>query len=274
MQWNKVKNIFIIFFAVINIFLFYLVIQSYFPKNISNSMINDSKKALLNYGVKINFEVSRENKEAGNLMVREPKALKTFITGLNKEEIDLNLRNNYLNGKIDFSNVFKAKFLLDEPIKKFNATSARKYLIERLGSDFIPFDKFIQVDKFEKQEQKTYIYHQNYRGIMIIDNYIKTIIKKEGVTIEWRYMEVTEEINKKPVWGLYHVMLKNIDLFKNKEVNSGQLVYKMYVFDDQQKEITLIPVWKIGLSGEKDLFFRASNAEFIKNFGYMVGAGK
>ncbi|GAE88935.1 two-component system regulatory protein YycI [Acetivibrio straminisolvens] len=222
MDWARAKNIFIVLFFLLNIFLSIILIYTLDSDSISKDTIDDARQALAERGVAITCEIPHFNGSIGTLTYDD--------TSFNREIIVRNLTGSKQNGEsilstLDIKDESKELIFPDEYSFAFRdsnpeglsaglktAEGVLSFVSNVLRGTGIPVTDYHLDIIEEKEGQKTYIFKQKYKNFWIHENYIVVELGDKGVTyIELRYRKIDSIINGKKVMPVYQVLIRHYD---------------------------------------------------------------
>ncbi|MFZ5989345.1 MAG: two-component system regulatory protein YycI [Bacillota bacterium] len=282
MDWARAKNILILIFLLLNVFLAFILLDILSEDNISSEIISNARAALSDRGVIVNCEIPLYNKQIGVLTYNN--------TYFNKSSIIKNIFGEYIELK-DAPNekqiIIENKRLLfkddgfsfvyedDKPEDNIGKISGYEELMGYvnkllLGSE-IPVLNY-QLDSVYESAldgQKTYKFIQKYRGFWVYENHITVSISDSGTFyLKCRYRPVDRIIQSKKIMPAYQVLLKNHKVIKNVVIDKIDMGFKEHKMSDGTREIDDVPVWRVRL---KDLqekhyerYFRVYDGEEIE----------
>ncbi|HOM03348.1 MAG TPA: two-component system regulatory protein YycI [Acetivibrio sp.] len=278
MDWARAKNIFIMLFFLLNVFLSIILIYTLNSDNITKDTIDDARQALAERGVAIICDIPHFNGGVGTL---------TYLDeGFDKKRVIGNLvgdtgNDENLSGELDieddgkelsFPDDYSFIFMNSEPdslVPGLNgADGVLSFVSNMLKGTGIPITDY-HLDTIEEEgNRKTYIFKQKYKSFLVHENYITVDLVDGRMTyLAARYRKVNGIINSKKVMPLYQVLIRHYDCIKNITITKIDLGFKEHKMDDGSRELDDIPVWRIEYreSGKKqNKFFRAYDGTEIE----------
>ncbi|MCX7747143.1 MAG: two-component system regulatory protein YycI [Clostridia bacterium] len=280
MDWSKTKNILIITFLVLNIFLLINVVNSKYDGNISKSKINNTIKILENSGVTLK-DCSIPDKNINNVILRYTDAkfdMKTAAKGLFGSEKPI---NTLVSGGDPIINESKSVTLRKDNTLVYTDKSpaeaislSNKYELEQYGRTIIKKMGFnsseYYLDRYTETigENKsiTLTFRQNYKRFIVFDNYITATITEKGLTyLECSYKEPANISSRnEKVVPAYKILLDNMSSGNKAVIISIDVGFKSGY--DEAKETNLMGglVWRIKLEDGIDKYYSAIDGEEIK----------
>ncbi len=277
MDWSKAKNILIVMFIIINIFIMACICKYYLIEPTSLATIDNTKTILSNRNFIVNCEIPLYNVKISTIFNREYNYdRKRILTGFLG---DIDISNNYVQEEVKYFNGYKSLIFKKNSTFIFENLKPNGYIdikessrIEGCIKGFLkkldlPINQF-HLDSITTNENGniTVIFYERYKTLNLFDNYIKTIISKDGVHfLEFRLTKIDEVITGRRSMPIYQVLLKNLVKSSEKiEINRIELGFKEYVMDLETKQSSIVPVWRINFSNGSEKFFKSYSGEEIK----------
>jgi len=275
MDWSKVKNILIIVFIGLNVFLFSFVINIGEGKDVSESNLKDAEIALNKNGVELECKIPSYADQA-------EKAVKAEYS------IDQSKVFNVLmdsNAKVDGNIEYNKEYKYDEKIIVFIDKNQFKYTNSKPDDDNINITSVSQADKYINPILKkmdlslsgfkldrslvnedgsiTLIYVESYnKNISIFDSRILVNINSDGIKeIQCTLNKIEAKGEPTQTISAYQVLLRNFNVSGTviKDIKFG---YKAE--SSVQNANIYLPVWRIRLGDGSEHFFDAFTGDKIK----------
>jgi len=275
MDWSKVKNILIIVFIGLNVFLFSFVINIGEGKDVSESNLKDAEIALNKNGVELECKIPSYADQA-------EKAVKAEYS------IDQSKVFNVLmdsNAKVDGNIEYNKEYKYDEKIIVFIDKNQFKYTNSKPDDDNINITSVSQADKYINPILKkmdlslsgfkldrslvnedgsiTLIYVESYnKNISIFDSRILVNINSDGIKeIQCTLNKIEAKGEPTQTISAYQVLLRNFNVSGTviKDIKFG---YKAE--SSEQNANIYLPVWRIRLGDGSEHFFDAFTGDKIK----------
>lgn len=277
MDWSKAKNILIVVFAILNIFLFVMLSRYYFGKNISQDSLSNTVKILKNSGVTLQCTIPEYNGNDIKL------AYKTFE--YDREKIIQNLigeSSKFINTGEEIRNGLKSLVFKDDqtiiyknakPSDRINITDKNEVLgyanrfIEKMGLKVSNY----RLDQHEEYNQDGSVglkYIEWYKGkYLLYDNYIDIKMSKDGIL----YLECRNKVpldftlRDVKVTPAYAILLNNFTNGTKLIITKIDLGFKENVNDSERINAQDGLTWRIKTKGEKvgERYFRALDGREI-----------
>lgn len=280
MDWSKAKNILIITFVFLNIFLAVILFNILNSENISASTIKDTVKALEDRGVSISEDdIMKYKNNMGKLVYKNFEfdrglVLSNFLGGTHNIE-DTKTNSEIISGgkKILFENGHSFTFENSEPDNinggLDNEDIINKYLKQKFKGLKIPISDF-KLDECKNGSE--YIFRQKFKGFWVYKNEIIVTVVNGGITrVECRYRKVDYISKGKEIIPLYQVLIKNFTGINNIVVKNIDIGFMENEIEKDTKELGDIPVWRIVYIDkqqnehiDKEMFFKAYNGEILE----------
>lgn len=278
MDWSRAKNILILIFVLLNVFLSATIISELKGNKVTKEIISNAKLALKERGVEVNCNISDYNGSVGNLTYKKMSFDRMrLVQNIFGEEtvIDELLEQGYIerNGRElrfldEYSFVFK-NFEPEEALSGLNNPDKVLGYVEKLlkGTELPVLDFKIDFVEHENEGTETYVFRQKYRDFWVIENHITVNLSEDYLEIVCRYQKVDSIKNSKKVMPVYQVLLKNHEIIKDIAINKIELGFKNSERDDGRRETDGIPVWcvEIESNGNKvKKYFNAYDGDEIE----------
>ena len=281
MEWIKAKNILIVIFVMLNIFLAVTLINSYRGSDIPQSAIDNTLKVLKQRGVAVDCELPLYNKQMGTLIYENTGLDKEIITkkflGDNTKVSDapdkgITQGTMILTFKDEYSFTYENSEPKDSINKLSSSEEVEKYIKDKFKEIGIPISDFSfdRAAEDVNSGQKTYIYRQKYKECWIYKNEIALQLSTKGISsITCRYRQVNSITKGKKIIPAYQVLLKNFIGKNNITINKVDIGYVENVMEEGTKTLDDIPAWRVQIfdkdKGEYDEpFFKAYTGEMLE----------
>ncbi|MCX7749863.1 MAG: two-component system regulatory protein YycI [Clostridia bacterium] len=277
MDWSKAKNILIILFLGLNIYLAVQIIN-FSDSDISNDVIKDTLTILDNRNIKLfkSCEIPRFNRAADKLNIEEYRFNKKYIA----QELlnDHTLSDNDIAGdqihKGEKYLVFKKKGVLEyknqRPEGNLNLIGngeIEKYAAGFLEKLDIPVSKY-ELDQFTSNNNGTFTltFKEKYKGYYVFSNKMTLTLSKRGVhSLDVKFSRVIGfDNNKEKIVPAHMVLTRNLNDFIGKTILSIEMGYN---YDDMEQEGNTLgerPVWRIKATQGEEYFYSADTGERIR----------
>lgn len=276
MDWSKAKSILISLFIILNTFLLAVIFTYYSGTGISRETILNAQSILAQRGVRIDGKIPNVALSLGTLTVKDDRLVELEI-------IEKFFGPDKVNEKmfIDTNEISKGTKRLslkdgvliyenEKPSNDLNFTdkaSVEKYVRNYFKDISIPLSQF-KVKNTQQEENKTIIkFMQKYDKHWVFDNYIIAIVSKEGLEfLEVSYKKTEGEYFSKEIIPAYMVLLKNFK-FQEEEItiSSIEIGYKQDDSNLVEQEKKYIPVWRVVVEDEDEIYYSAFTGEPLKS---------
>lgn len=271
MDWSRAKNILILIFILLNVFLSAIIISELRGSSVTKETISDTRLALKDRGVDVNCSIPDFDGSIGNLVYKK--------TGFDWERLAVNIfgddiNNDDLLDKRIMERDGKKLTLLDEYTFLYENSDPGEVLvglknqdrimgfIEKLfkGTEVPVLDYRIDIVEVDKSDITAYVFRQKYRDFWVIENHITVSLSDNDLTVMCRYQEIDGIKNNNKIIPVYQVLLKNHDTIKDITINKIDLGFKTCKMDDGSKGVDGIPVWCIEIQGKDNMYKRFFSA--------------
>lgn len=273
MDWSKVKNILIILFVFLNIFLLFNIIRAGMGGRVSNETIENTKKILAEKKVIIKCEIPAFNRKMGSPEYEEGviKRLKVVDRLIGNIPISLDSTkdgNIIKNGtrKLVFS---ENSFIYENSnpegsVDITHCDNAVKCIKEKLAGTELPLSDFKQDTAFEiNNGEIVVILREKSDRMIIFDNRIKACINSKGIKyIKCTYRKLENITQPRSVIPVYQILLRNY-YSAGIVITNIDFGYKMYKMDKETKGYVDGPVWRIITEDGNARFFKAYDGEEV-----------
>ena len=263
LNWSQAKNIIIVLYVMLNIFLSVVLGLAYSRDKIPDETINNTIIALKNRGVLVKCKLSRYNKETGTLSYEKYEFDRqqilsnvmdmSFTKGVdvyknNGKEIDF-VSGNRLIYKDNRFNVYKMKY--GDIIKRIDN------IMKDMGIVF--------KTRFIEKSKDSIVIYEKYNGFYVFGNYAKVDINTNEFILEINYKKI-ETINtkKRDIMPIHQVLLKNLVNMQGEIVSDVSFGFKESMLDDNVKQLDDTPAWRVKFSDGKELFYKAYTGKQLK----------
>ncbi len=247
MDWSRAKNILILIFIVLNVFL--LVYLGIYTKssNVSKEAVISTLNILKKNGIVIApmCEIPKYNKKTPMLMLESENSL------VFSEDSSTDFGNLNQNKNIDLNSI----------------KNVEKYSRDYLVNQGIKISNFM-LDKYIKNldETVTLVFIEKYKGFLIFDNKISVNISENGIQNITSNVKKIKGFTKTPsvIMPAHQVLLKNFYSKKDIIIKSIDIGFKGFDGgDDEQesKEAFQGPAWRITTDEGKEIFLKAYDGE-------------
>ena len=250
MDWSKAKNILILIFIVLNVFL--LAYSGIYTKN-----SNISKEALIS-----TLNVLKKNGIVIDPMCNIPAYNKKIPMLMLESENNLTLTEN---SSFSYNDSNPAKYIDINNIKSIEKHS-RDYLatLDKKISNFI-LDKYVK----NPDETVTLVFTEKYKGFLVFDNKISVNVSKNGIENIASNIKKIKGFTKTPsvIMPAHQVLLKNFYNKKNMTIKSIDIGFKGFGSGEDEQESREAfqgPAWRITTDDEREIFLKAYDGEEIE----------
>lgn len=276
MNWAKAKNVIIVIFAVLNVFLLANIIIYKYDGGISAETLSNTKAALAAREIAVNCNIPGAEVDNFILSLETHEPDRETIIGAflesdnNKYELTRGSSYDVEQGKIDINNdgitIIKRNSKL-ERLSTLDQKSAKDYIVRVFKETKIPIKEF-QVDEFIKYDNGDTAIKlvEKYKDFYVYDNYVKlTIYSDKTSLLEFNYKAVTGLKKDKASGGkvkpVYQILLNNYTKGSATSIEAIDAGFKCGNGDDKSKLIQLRPVWRIKTGGDKTDYYNAYTGE-------------
>jgi len=254
-DWSKAKNILILIFIVLNVFLLaYLGVYTK-SSNISKEAVTSTLNVLKKNGIVIDpmCVMPKYNKKTPMLVLESENNL------VFSEDSSTDFGNLNQNKNID----------ADKNIDLNSIKNIEKYSRDYLATLGIKISNFI-LDEYAKNsnETVTLVFIEKYKGFFVYDNKISVNISENGIKNITLNIKKIKGFTKTPSVNMpaHQVLLKYFYSKKDITIKSIDIGFKGFDGgDDEQesKETFQGPAWRITTDDGRKIFLKAYNGEEI-----------
>ncbi|MBP5427227.1 MAG: two-component system regulatory protein YycI [Clostridiales bacterium] len=263
MEWSKAKNILILIYVMVNIFLSMVLGTLYMKRRISEDTLNNTIIALKNRGVLVNCKLSRYNKETGTLSYEK-------FTIDRKRVLDKIMGKSVIEGQNEYKTKNKEIIFLDDNklvYKDYTWHRGRDYendVIRYANSVLQKCNIEFEGEIDERDVNRVTIY-EKYEGFCVFGNYVKIDIDGDTVSMEISYRKVRAiDTKKRKIMPIHQVLLKNIVNMEGEIITDIKFGFRESILEDNIKELDDIPVWRVRFNNRDDIFYKAYTGKLVK----------
>jgi regulatory protein YycI of two-component signal transduction system YycFG len=261
MDWSRAKNLLIILFLALNVFLAAYLFMS-FQNNSSSENIANTQKILKSRGYEVKAKIP-DISQVYNLKYENEKYDKTFIAekllGINLKVINQNqeVKNNSKTLKFTSENSFT--YIDKTPSKSIDISTqerAQKYAVGLIKELKLPISSpYFDFYKTNPDKSITIKYIEKFKGKYIFDNLIEFNLSENGLKyLECNLVKINgfdkEKVNIIPA---YQILLNNFIDGDNKVIEEIDLGYEFGI--DIGIYGLKTPGWRIKLEDNTSIFF-------------------
>lgn len=278
MEWSKAKNVLILTFIILNIFLLVNLSLSKFRGEVSKEAVANTVEILSKRGISVKCDIPGYSSDTG------------MLENINNENYKLNIASKLLgNNNLNLMQLKKGKelvlgdrkltvfdddtliykdsspdFQLDIADQAETLKNIKKYL-KSIGLPSANYD----IDKLIKSPDNniTLTFVEKYKKFIIFDNYIEVSASNKGisgVTVKLnRAGNITK--NQKKIIPAYIVLLNNFSEKKKMVITDIDFGFKKFVDDNDTRDLLDSPVWRIRSEDGGEWFYRAVDGKEISN---------
>lgn len=263
MNWGHTKNIIICVYIILNIFLITVFYKNNTSENISKSTINNTIIALKKKGVLVNCELPMYNKDTGTLSYDK------FEFDRKRIVYDMFEQNYSDDNNIYISDNKEIKFVNENMIiytdynyyvhnkSKNDIINSVEEILEKIGIKF--------KDKAIERIANDIVIYERYKNFYVFENYVKATTDNNILKIEINYRKIKDINNRKrEIMPIYQVLIKNMINIKGRKITDISFGFKESTIGDNIKELDDIPVWRLKLSNNDYIFYRAYTGQELK----------
>lgn len=279
MDWSKAKNILILIFAFLNVFLF--VSTKAFHEKVGvdgEEAVSTAALILSNNGVVLECDIPSYNKDTGIpeyevSVLNRSKIVKTLMGveystsnffSAGKEPLRKDSAELTFNGSGGF--VYK-NLVPTESVDVKDIEGAKEYLKSLLGSMDLSMNGFVLDEassRINGDGVGQLIYIKKYKDYYLYDSIIKMVIGTKGLTyLEYCDKNVKSIGEPMKIISAYQILLKNYNQ-EGVVITSIDYGFKNYKPEPGAEGIDTF-VWRIGTKGGKIEYYKAYTGESIGN---------
>jgi len=280
-EWSKAKNILIIIFVILNVFL--LVYSGIYREktNVSKEEVVTAINILKKNGVIIDpaCEIPTYKKNTSMLVFENGNINKQKIIdklfGKNYVELkQLDEKKTITEGEKSLTFAEGCAFTYNNTNPSDNINISQEKGIERYLRDYladmgINMSRYI-LDKYTKNKDNTVtlIFIEKYKNFLIYDNKISISIAKNGITNITLNIKKIKGFTKapSPIMPAHQVLLKSFYNKKGVTIKFIDIGFKGFENEDngqETKEIFQGPAWRITAADGREVFLKAYDGEEI-----------
>jgi regulatory protein YycI of two-component signal transduction system YycFG len=278
MDWSRAKNILILIFILLNVFLSITIINEFRGSSVTKETISNARLALKERGVEVNCSIPDYDGSVGTLTYKkisfDQRRLVENIFG-DRTNIDDLLVQEAIekDGKeLRFLDEYSFLYKNMEPgeiVSGLNNSDKILGYVEKIlkGTGIPVLDYRIDSVEHGKKGVTTYVFRQKYRDVWIVENHITVNLSDKDLVVMLRYQKVDIIKNSKKVMPVYQVLLKNHEIIKDITINKIDLGFKNQKKDDGGRELDGIPVWCIeiqDMGNKAKKYFNAYDGDEIE----------
>lgn len=293
MDLARTKNILILIFVLLNIFLGAVLVKELRVMGITSETLQNARLALKGRGVIVDCEIPDYDGSVGTLVYKKAGFdSKKLIQSIFEDEYGtddpngddkIRIGNRQLNILDGYSFTYKAS-IQDSYISDLGTPGSIMDYLKNIFWDLdIPLIDYHIDTVVENADEKLYIYKQRYKGFWVFENYIAVKISSKEIDITCRHRAIDNISNDKKIMPVHQVLLKNSKVIRNIVVTKIKLGFKGYSPDGGSRETNGIPVWCIEIRGTQngivkyfnaydgeEIHLDANFADFDKNSEYTL----
>ncbi|NJD01679.1 MAG: hypothetical protein FIA99_03555 [Ruminiclostridium sp.] len=281
MEWARAKNIIIILFIVLNVFLLSRIILEYGNQGISKEAVMNMGKILDSRGVVVECEIPRYDRDTPRLrfenwsletagLVEKLLGIKTDTggeTGGEEKTFENGMKKLVFTGPNTFTYL---NGMPDDTVNISDLSETEKYLKKFLKDRKLDNPSYVRDGLPEREGSSVaFTYLEKYKGYLVFDNYLKAVVTDKGVTrLEAGQRKIngfsSEEISD--ISTAYQILLENFAGSDKAVITAIDLGYKEAGRDENGLQSSeQLPVWRIKVKGSiKPRWFGASDGKEIE----------
>ncbi len=266
MDWSKAKNVLIVIFLALNVFLLFTNYDTLSSgRTVSKEIVSNTESVLNSRGVKLKCKIPT-NVQSTMLTFENTKLDKAKIAekllGLDSKSIaeGMEVFNNnkslvFNEGRFTYINKDTASV-----VEISGVSDAQKLVAKLLKKLSLNFSEYI-LDKSIKNKDNSYElkYIHKYQDYLIYDDYISAVVGNSGIKrLEYKYREakILEQNNGQDLLEAYQILIGASDI-KDTEIEGIDMGFKKGKTDEETRNSFEVPVWRIKL-GNSEIFYEAS----------------
>ncbi len=277
MDWSKVKNILIILFIALNIFLLVNIIDISTNDVVSKKTLNNTVKILNNNGVTVECKIPTYSQPTGTPEYTENVLNRGVILGkllgnISLPSLDVTQDGNTIESSSKWIRFDGNSFEYgnSNPTESIDINSLDDILqcVRNLLKDTgIPFERFVpDYPKLMPSSDSDVLVALRERSdnYILFDNSIKIIASKDGiVSLVLSYRKLIDITQPRSITPVYQILIKNFHNRSGTVITSIDFGFKMIKLDNETNSFVDVPVWRIMSSEGITEFYRADNGEPI-----------
>jgi len=268
MDWVKAKNIIIVLFIALNVYLAVNIILYYKNNGISQETIIEVKKLLSNDGIILNceipnntvcFRLNYKNAESGKTLITE-KLLVNVITPTNKIEDGKVMTSGSKSLEFGKENTFN--YVDTNPQDSVNISSydeVIEYSQDFMYAHGISFsDYFVESYQTNKDSNISLRFIEKYKGYLVYNNFAEITVSSKGIRgLKYGKVELLSlgktQIEIVPA---YKILIKNLIGGKSKIISSIDIGFNC-TYPSEGTNYDAVPEWRIRTNDGKVQYFTA-----------------
>lgn len=278
MDWSRAKNILIIAFILLNVFLFANIVGANTGNGISRKVLEDTERILTSRGVQLNkgFTIPTTGVKAEKLLFGaagfDREAVVKALLGIEKPGAgEVNSKAVLQKDGKTVSFVGDHRFIYEDksPGNPEGGPAGEKAVRNLLSGAGIHMENFIRDYQAEDpSDPDKLVFIEKYKSFLVYDNQIRVRLAQGKIQrIECSICRV-KGFAGPPVEIIpaYQVLIKKI-VSEGDVILQMDLGYKGYASDWDEKgamELSQGPAWRVVLKGREPSYFRAYDGEELK----------
>jgi len=268
MDWTKAKNVLIILFVALNVYLGINIVKYYKNDNVSSKTITQVKGILSNNGIDINCEIPNITKcyrlNYKNTEFNKMKVVEKLLgyTGIKVDKIQVG--KPIVNGSktLEFDNDNVINFRNTNPNESVDISSNEaviKYCSNFMSSIGVAFSEYyIESYQENKNSSITIKFTEKYKGYLVFDNSAEILISKRGIESLKCVLVGIIGLSKYPIEivPVYKILLKNFTNGKNATIDRIDIGFKC-TYPSEGTNYDAVPEWRIKFNNSEILYFTA-----------------
>jgi len=277
MDWSRAKTILIYVVLTLNIILLLFISSYKLDINASRQMIADTTQIMKNRGIVIECEIPVYNDKSPWLIFEDGrldrhKLMEKLFNkiGTAKDYIEDKEELSEGSRKVTFLGSSWFKYSDENPsehIDIFDRDEAEKYVKSFLSGLGLYIPQY-KLDNFVVNPDNSITFHyiEKKNGFLVFDNFTVVTLAGGGVSsLEYKHREIKGFTSDSlPVLPAYKILLKNFSYGENITITGIDIGFKGYKPEQEIKEYSEAPAWRITIKGGTPRFFKASDGEEIK----------
>ncbi|HHV58982.1 MAG TPA: hypothetical protein GXX49_01525 [Clostridiaceae bacterium] len=278
MDWSRVKNILIILFIALNIFLFVNIINISVSDNVSKKTLNNTVKILNSNNVALDCKIPTYSKDTGTPEFEENVLSRGIILGklmgnIQLPSLDATQDGNLIesNGKWIVFNGNGFEYGNSNPDGNININSIDdivKNIKLMLKDTQIPLGGFKpdypEIKKLDEGKVMVTLREQK-DGIIIFDNRITVVATEKGIiSMALDYRKLVDITQPRKIIPAYQILIRNFHRKSGTTITSIDFGFKETPLDNEPARFVDVPVWRIMNQEGQAEFYRADNGEQIE----------
>lgn len=274
MDWSRAKNILILVFIALNIFLFSFIMISDRKDKAISAAIRDTEKILSVNNIRLECKIPDFSRDMGILdysdavidrekIAKELLGTDTVDSGKINDGQPISANGGTLTFTGNSSFVFKG-YKKIEGLNISNQKEAEKYLRNLCSNIGISLSGYL-LDEAENEPDgsiRLTLVNTYKKSFKVFDSYIKACLSKDGLKeMECNVKNIGEENGSAQILAAYQILLANFHQ-PDTVIKSIEFGFKGYKPEYDSKGYSCIPVWRVRTqSGES--YFKAYTGEEI-----------